>query len=411
MSDRFPIGVATTYNDPAPVAHGRRSRSSGSGVRAGVSLVSMGLRRLLLQGLLGALPAGFARAQTATTAPPPFSRIVYGTGATRVAVLLELNAGSYARASQAVLAGLRGALGRDGQGMSLEVFPLSESMDELDAALGAITQRRHAMVIGPLTRAGVDALSDRGALPVPVLALNQTDGQRIAPDNLIQFGLPIEGEARQVAQVAYDQSVQRMPDRRPPAALVLTSASPLARRSTGAFIDAWRELGGILTRPPLDTGAQSAAELRGAPGGLRADVVFAAVGADALRPLRSVFPPELPVYGTSQLNAVMPGALAGASELEGVRLLDMPWQLLPDHVAVMSYPRQRSLGHLDFQRLYALGIDAFRIGRELIGQNARFEVDGVTGWLRVDLSVANRRVERTAVLAEIRNGNAVAIGR
>ena len=65
----------------------------------------------------------------------------------------------------------------------------------------------------------------------------------------------------------------------------------------------------------------------------------------------------------------------------------------------------------DFQRLYALGIDAFRIGRELIGQNARFEVDGVTGWLRVDLSVANRRVERTAVLAEIRNGNAVAIGR
>ena len=373
--------------------------------------MSMGVRRLLLQGLLGALPAAVVRAQTATTAHAPFPRIVYGTGATRIAVLLELNAGSYARASQAVLAGLRGALGRDGQGMSLEVFPLSDSMDEIDAALGAITQRRHAMVIGPLTRAGVDALSDRGALSVPVLALNQTDGQRIAPDNLILFGLPIESEGRQVAQLAYEQGLQRMADRRPLSALVLTNASPLARRGTGAFIDAWRELGGILSRPPFDTGGQSAAELRSLLGGVRADVVFAAIGADGLRPLRSVFPPELPVYGTSQLNAMMPGALAGATELEGVRLLDMPWQLLPDHAAVMSYPRQSSLGHLDFQRLYALGIDAFRICRELlIGQNSRFELDGVTGWLRVDLA-ANRRVERTAVLAEIRNGSAVPVDR
>ncbi len=357
--------------------------------------MSMGLRRLLLRGLLGALPAGLARAQTATTTQAPFPRIVYGTGATRIAVLLELNAGAYARASQAVLAGLRGALGRDGQGMSLEVFPLSDSMDEIDAALAAITQRRHVMVIGPLTRAGVDALSDRGALPVPVLALNQTDGQRIAPDNLIQFGLPIESEGRQIAQVAHEQVMQRTPDRRALAALVLTNASPLARRGTGAFIDAWRELGGILSRPPLDTGGQSAAELRSLLAGVRADVVFAAVGADVLRPLRGIFPPELPVYSTSQLNAMIPGALAGSSELEGVRLLDMPWQLLPDHVAVMSYPRQNSLGHLDFQRPYALGIDAFRLSRELIGRNSRFELDGVTGWLRVDLA-ANRRIDEQA---------------
>jgi outer membrane PBP1 activator LpoA protein len=53
------------------------------------------------------------------------------------------------------------------------------------------------------------------------------------------------------------------------------------------------------------------------------------------------------------------------------------------------------------QRLYALGIDAFRIARELaLRPNGAFELDGVTGRLSVDMGAGSpvfRRVETGTV--------------
>lgn len=356
------------------------------------------------------------QAQTATTGPAgsaqPAQRIVYGSGNTRIAVLLELNSESFARASQAVLAGLRSALARDGQGFSLEVFPLSDSNAELDAALDAVASRRMAMAIGPLTRSAVDTLLDRGPLPVPVLALNQPDPARTVPANLVQFGLSIEAESRQLAQVAYDEARGRLgADGRMPAALVVSNAAPLSRRAAASFVEAWRDFSGGQSPVMLDAAGQSLTQARSQLAATKADFVFMAVNADALRNLRSQLPRETPVYGTSQLNSLMPGSSAVAlADLEGVRLLDMPWLVMRDSPAVMSYPRPATAVHPDFQRLHALGIDAFRLARELSARQSRFELDGVTGRLRVDLGISSR-VERTAVLAELRNGALVAIGR
>ena len=53
----------------------------------------------------------------------------------------------------------------------------------------------------------------------------------------------------------------------------------------------------------------------------------------------------------------------------GVRLLDLPWEVQPGHTAAMAYPRwvapAGASQTLDMDRLYALGIDAFRIAREI----------------------------------------------
>jgi hypothetical protein len=70
-------------------------------------------------------------------------------------------------------------------------------------------------------------------------------------------------------------------------------------------------------------------------------------------------------------------------ELNGVRFVDMPWLLQPDHPAVMVYARpdvsQPIAG--DSERLYAFGIDAYRIAADLAHESRILHepLDGVTG--------------------------------
>jgi outer membrane PBP1 activator LpoA protein len=443
--------VATTYNDPhrawgdaAVVASsfgpGARADDSAvasasrpaSGTRVDAAntgryfredLLGMNVRRFWLRWMAASTAAsalsalaqqptsppaapGAAAGATPGAVPGAAGRQTFGTGNTRIALLLETGSAPFGRAAQAVLAGVRAAHARDGQGVLVELIPVSEGGDDLAAVIGELS-RRFALAIGPLTRNGVNVLADAGTLPVTVVALNQPDADRRPPSNLVVFGLAIEGEVRQIARAAYDDLSQRIPDRRPLSAMVIGQSTPLARRASQAFGDAWRELGGALAEP-VDTEGRSPAELRSELGAVRTDVVFASVGVDALRTLRGALPRDIPIYGTSQLNSVLPGALAGRTELDGVRLLDMPWQLLPEHPAVMAYPKAPTLGHADFQRLYALGIDAYRIARELVQKRTRIELDGVTGRLRLDLA-ADTRVDRTSVLAEFRNGTVVPV--
>jgi outer membrane PBP1 activator LpoA protein len=81
----------------------------------------------------------------------------------------------------------------------------------------------------------------------------------------------------------------------------------------------------------------------------------------------------------------------------------MPWLIEPDNPAVMAYPKVPVGYNIEMQRLYALGIDAFRAGRQLLAGDTVFELDGVTGRLRYD-RLAGQRIERTAVPAEYRAG-------
>jgi len=90
-------------------------------------------------------------------------------------------------------------------------------------------------------------------------------------------------------------------------------------------------------------------------------------------------------------------------ELDGLRVLEMPWLVDPDNASVKAYAKAPASFNIEMQRLYALGIDAFRVGRQMIAGDAAFELDGVTGRLAFDRTVSPR-VERVALPAEYRNG-------
>ncbi len=330
-------------------------------------------------------------------------------GAARVALLLPSADGAFRTATAAVLAGVRAAHARDGQGVGIEVFVEPVDEDEMIALYRDFAARSTGLVIGPLTRDAVNMLGAIDVLPMPTVTLNFPESGARVPGNALLFGLSVENEAAQMARFAFEEARERSPMRYPLAALAVSNSTPLAQRGAQAFIETWRSLGGLVLEP-VTADTRALGELRTLLHGKRADAYFVGLHPDVVIMMRSVVGLDAPIYGTSTLNTGMsqaPGALPDGElerRLDGVRLVEMPWQVQPAHPAVMSYQRAlEAFPHLELQRLYALGIDAFRIARERLAGRDQFELDGVTGRLSVRAR-SDDRVGRSLVLCQYLNG-------
>ena len=333
-----------------------------------------------------------------------------GNGPNRVAAVLPSQNGPFKWASAAVVAGLKAAHARDSGPVTIEIVDVDDELLETASGLTDVytelATRRVALVIGPLTRNSVNALTAVGRLPITTITLNQPDPDHTVVGNMIVFGLAADGEAAQVARSSYDDAAIRSPNRRPLKAAVVNNTTLQGKRAASAFIQTWQSLGGEITKS-IETDSKSLGQDKSISG-TGADVLFVAVAPEALKGLRQAASPDTMIYGTSQLNSFVVGSnVPRSNDLNGIRLVDMPWQVQPDNLAVMAYPRAASAqASLEQQRLYALGIDTYRVMRELIAQKPKFELDGVTGRLRLDLS-QSQRIERSGLVAEFRRGQAV----
>jgi outer membrane PBP1 activator LpoA protein len=134
--------------------------------------------------------------------------------------------------------------------------------------------------------------------------------------------------------------------------------------------------------------------------------VFLAAEIDKARLLRPYINAAIPVYATSQIFTGNTNTLVNY-DLADVRFVDMPWMLQPDHPAVMIYPRMVPAMSPDMERLYALGIDSYRLMQVLLARNpaGALPLDGVTG----KLSLYGHVFQREGVLAIMRQGQGVVI--
>ena len=325
-----------------------------------------------------------------------------GLGSKRIALLLPTNSASLASAAEAVRAGFMAAAERDGAGLQVDLVPTG---DEVGATLStyAAAAASHDVVVGPLDRPAVNALAAGGAAPRSTVALNHPEARGPLPPGMWSAGLSIEEEARQAAEWA----AREHPRGR---VLILTGNPAWAQRAAGAFEARGGELGhtGQRFALPSTDGRIDPALLQDLKTRLEVDppdLLFAAVDLAELRQVRSFAGAGIPVYGGASINPGRTPGL-GATELDGIRVVDLPWLVLPDHPSVMVYPRPADPETpLYMQRLYALGIDAFLTARALATQpGAPFSIDGVTGKLSLGGggSVALRRREAAAVY---RDGN------
>src|SRR6185295_3135990 len=140
------------------------------------------------------------------------------------------------------------------------------------------------------------------------------------------------------------------------------------------------------------------ARIRQAAGMGVADMAFLALDYRRARIARAYLG-ALALYATSHVYPGNTGPLGGF-DLANIRFVDMPWLLQPDHPAVMVYPRQDHRDP-DLDRLYALGIDAFRVTQEMLSGKPVTTLDGVTGHLQLN---ADHQFARTLTAAQFSDG-------
>lgn len=319
----------------------------------------------LLYGALTAFATGVACAADATTREP------------HIALILPLSSPSFSRHADAVRQGFVAAAKIAGQGAPpIRTYSINEDTLDVLTAYELAIESGAQLVVGPLTRSGVAALAASNLVTVPTLALNSLEPRSPQPSRLYLFGLAVELDARQIARLAVDDDGRRN-------AFIISDDTALGKRMRQAFLEEFARLGGTtLAEFRFGDDPVSLNKLRHASDLGVADMVFLALDFVRARTVRPYLGNSLALYATSLVNAGRVTTLA-AHDLNLVRFVDMPWLLQPDHPAVMVYPRPQFGDAVDFDRLYALGIDAFRISIELLRQNPDPTLDGVTGQIRL----------------------------
>lgn len=305
-----------------------------------------------------------------------------------IALLLPLSSPRFAEAADAVRRGFLAAAGSHiGNALPVRIYASNGTPeDTLRLYRQALAEGARA-VAGPLTRNAVTALAEGSPIPVPTLALNTPEHG--SADHLFTFGLNAEGEARQAAQQAEDLGLRK--------AIVISTRSTLSKRLQFAFEEEWLNVGTVSQEIEFDGDPAVFEHLAATPD----SVIFLASDARQAQRMRPYLPAKVPIYGTSQLFLGGRNALANF-DLDDVRFVDMPWLLQIDHPAVMSYPRAEPPLPVDQERLYALGIDAFRLTHLLLSGHYEkaMPLDGVCG----EIQLIGRDFERTAIPAAFSGG-------
>ncbi len=398
------------------------------------------LRFVMMSAMLSAMMSGLcASAQPITTVTDPAvpAAGVDSAPPAHVALLLPLQSSLFGAAAEAVRTGFLTAFARKHSNLNVTVIESGDAVPDMVAAYRDAAAH-YDIIVGPLSRSAVAALVQSASVTKPTIALAQPDlpdsSQQRLPPLMLMMGLSIEDEARQVA--AWVEG-----EKKPGKIFALSTNIAWQRRAAKAFAGEARHIGLVVDEleVSMSNNVLSASGLAQLSQRIRAEkpaLVFVALDASQTTQLRSAVGAEVPLYGTSQLNsltlsaasklAAMPAVVEGSTgdgtntntsantstsvlprrpELDGVRLLDLPWQLQGTHPGVQAYPRSvTDYANADMERLYALGIDAFQVADELAMQHTSFDLDGVTGQLSVNMTPTVTYFQRRATQAVYQGG-------
>lgn len=310
----------------------------------------------------------------------------------------------------------------------LQLYDTGESPESALAAYQQAVLDGAQFVIGPLRKEAVQALAMQPQLAVPVLALNQLEDPALFNPSLYQFGLAPEDEAREAARLAWREGYTRT--------IALLPENEWGERVYAAFAEEWLILGGVIldTRRYDDSKTDHGkmisdtlkldssearhqqlsrhlgVELEFEPR-RRGDVDFFFLIASPnqarlIRPQLSFYrATTIPVYATSRVYSGQPNATQDA-DMNGIIFCDMPWTLDKDSNWLHLQQTINDFWPADasrYVRLYALGIDAYRLvpflGKGYGGMLGAYR--GVTG----NLTLARQGlISRTLRCAEFRQG-------
>jgi hypothetical protein len=288
----------------------------------------------------------------------------------KIALLLPLENPTYAGAAKIVQAGVMAALAADAGKPQVMTYATGGAENVVSLYQRAVAEGA-TFVVGPLTRDEVTQLAAEN-LSVPVLALNQPEGAIKPQPKLTIFGLQVESEARQVARLARSHGMQ--------SALIVVASTQLAERMAKAFADEWQAEEGTITAQLALPAQDKRADFKAEAAQKTADMIFLAANAPQAQAIRPWLDAAIPTYGTSHLYDGVAKSIQNQDML-AVHFVDAPWLVEPDSPEFVTLRPTEPLSSAEQQRLYALGLDAFRLVAALGNAPAagKLVLEGATG--------------------------------
>ena len=314
-----------------------------------------------------------------------------------IALILPLASKTFGKVADAVKQGFLAGANADGKNAPpFRVYTAEDDTGSLAAQYRRAAAEGAAVIVGGVTRDGANVMS-RESSYLPSLALNAPAGVSDSdlPDRFFYVSLNLDWEARLAARTAANEGLRRV--------AVVTAGTPLAKRVQDSFEKEWIRLGGeIAVRLAVSGDLSEGTRVTSAMEKATADVTFIAAEMRVARVIRPYLPAGMPVFSTSMTIDPRADAVENL-DLESVRFMEMPWFVQPDHPAVMAYPKPQEPMPIDYERLYALGIDAWRLAQLVVGaSNAKNipPLDGVTGRITLD----GHQFVRMLASGEMRDG-------
>ena len=344
-----------------------------------------------------------------------------------IALMLPLS-GNLANSGQAVRDGFMAAYYQTlKRGYDVPMISIidSSAAGSISLAYGDAEALEAEWVIGPLEKRQVNTLAKLEELPLPTLALNYSDNTAVGemPDDLYQYGLAAEDEARLIAEYAFQQGLRRV--------LAVAPDNDWGKRIYTAFEIRWIQLGGdvaeqrfykqqkdynpeikaLLNVDDSQDRYKSIRRIMSEPVEFEArrrqdaDWVFLLAMPIQGRQIRPMFDfnfaGDLPIYSTSQIFSGKNNRKKD-QDLNGIYFTDLPWLLEDSEIkSIVQNNHKRAKG--SYARLYAMGVDAFRLYPRLnqLSVLPNSKIFGVTGDLSMD---SEGRVHRKMPMARFVRG-------
>ena len=335
---------------------------------------------------IGCLIYGFSAVAASETAPAPATTPATENPAAAdnrpfIGVILPLQSKTLGPLADAIKAGMNAAVALDAANATpVRFYPANEQTDDVLFVYRQARDEGARVIVGPLTKPAITELSKSDLVSLPTIVLNTLEPGSKASPSLYTFGLGIDSEARQIARQAFAEGKRK--------ALSVALDSAFSKRLQTAFNEEWKQLGGELLELQLNTNRPNYSLVRSLREENGPDMAFVALDAKKAKALRPYLG-ELPVYATSQISNGRPNsgtmrALAG----------------------VAKFARPAKPLHIDVERMYVFGIDAYRLAVALAQLPAdktagKLLLDGVSG--KIELG-PQRSFVRTALPSVIGSG-------
>jgi len=286
-------------------------------------------------------------------------------------------------------------------------------------------------IVGPLIKEDLERLAKFTKISTPVLALNTLPEHNLHTNLLFQFGLPPEVESRAIVDKARDNHHKN--------ALFIVQNNDLGKRMLHSISNDWQAIGGrivnvinfnsttdlnkiLQTTLGIEDSNNRAKDLTSL--GIKfnfeprrrqdLDCIFLVTNATNARQIKPLlnfyYAGRIPVYATSNIYTGTPNPSLDR-DLDGIQFCDIPWMLDSSIASRSIYQSIKNLWKENFaqySRLYALGIDAYKLSIQMPQLLTMPEVgiSGMTGMLKIN---NNNIISRKLMWGTFENGLAIVL--